>query len=60
MTPEAAKIGLDKLPDAKEKIPRLKLSDWPDLREMKFSNEKAFITGINGQDGSYLSNIYLN
>ena len=36
MTPEAAKVGLDKLPHAKERIPRdWKLSDWPDLREME-------------------------
>ena len=36
MTPEMAKIGLDKLPEAKIRKPRdWKLSDWPDLRNME-------------------------
>ena len=35
MTPEIAKIGLNKLPQAKQKKPKnWKLSDWPDLRKM--------------------------
>ena len=35
MTPETAKIGLEKLPEAKKRKPRnWKLNDWPDLREM--------------------------
>ena len=34
--PEMAKIGLDKLPEAKIRKPRdWKLSDWPDLRNME-------------------------
>ena len=35
MTPETAKIGLEKLPEAKKRKPKIwKLNDWPDLREM--------------------------
>ena len=36
MTPETAKLGLDKLPDAKKRIPKKwQINDWPDLRKMK-------------------------
>ena len=35
MTPEIAKIGLEKLPEAIKKKPRQwKITDWPDLRNM--------------------------
>jgi dTDP-4-amino-4,6-dideoxygalactose transaminase len=35
MTPEIAMLGLEKLPDAKNTVPRIwKYEDWPDLREM--------------------------
>jgi dTDP-4-amino-4,6-dideoxygalactose transaminase len=41
MTPETAKLGLDKIDDAiKNKPKKWKVSDWPDLTEMKiFKNE---------------------
>jgi len=36
MTPETAKLGLEKLPAAKESTPRQwTLDDWPDLRKME-------------------------
>lgn len=36
MTPETAKLGIDKLDDAMEKEPRKwTISDWPDLSKMK-------------------------
>lgn len=36
MTPETAKLGLEKLPYAKKTKPRKwKLNDWPDLRKME-------------------------
>ena len=40
MTPETAKLGLDKLPSAIETQPRQwVVSDWPDLTEMKVFEE---------------------
>ena len=41
MTPEIAKLGLDKIDDAiKNKPKKWKVSDWPDLTKMKiFKNE---------------------
>ncbi len=39
MTPETALLGLEKLPDAINRKPkRWKLSDWPDLSQMKVFN----------------------
>jgi hypothetical protein len=36
MTPETAKLGLDRLPDAINTEPRQwTLDDWPDLRKME-------------------------
>ena len=36
MTPETAKLGLEKLPNAKKKKPKKwKITDWPDLRQME-------------------------
>ena len=36
MTPETAKLGLEKLPDAIKTKPKdWKLEEWPDLREME-------------------------
>ena len=35
MTPEAAQIGLDKLPEAVKRVPRIWTDlDYPDLRNM--------------------------
>jgi hypothetical protein len=39
MTPETAKLGLEKLPEAIETEPRQwVVSDWPDLTQMKIFN----------------------
>ena len=40
MTPETAKLGLDKLPEAITKSPRQwVLSDWPDVSKMRVFNK---------------------
>ena len=42
MTPETAKLGLDKLPAAIENEPRQwTTEDWPDLKKMKIFNKHA-------------------
>ena len=42
MTPETAKIGLDKLKTAIDTVPlKWTVKDWPDLTEMKFFKEKG-------------------
>ena len=41
MTPEIAKIGLEKFKNAKKKEPKKwHLNDWPDLRKMDIFNSK--------------------
>ena len=52
---------MEKLKSNKKKTKNWKLTDWPDLRENGYfqMKKKAFITGINGQDGSYLSEYLL-
>lgn len=41
MTPEIAKLGIDKLPDAISKEPRKWIiTDWPDLTQMDIFKNK--------------------
>jgi dTDP-4-amino-4,6-dideoxygalactose transaminase len=42
MTPETAKMGLEKLPDAIKESPRIwEVNDWPDLTKMDVFKEKT-------------------